>query len=496
MYDRKNKTSHDQRTYESSMNIRTIKQTLTLFSLIIIEGYIVLSTELLTIRETIPYVGSGTDTLSIIIASILIPLAFGYHAGGTYKTRKNKKKIRSKLISNMCIAATFLFLGLSYLFMLEFFVLLSKIGIENNLIQIALFCTIFIATPTYLLGQSAPLIAHFFRNKNLPKTTGHILFFSTTGSFLGALLSTLVLMPFVGVHHTLTLNFVLMAISVIILSKDIKARPVIYMTLLTLTAMALNSNSLLTLIFPNIRINNQYNMVQAGPISDDRRIMRINFNPSSSYSDNKEKFYYINIAEKIAIEPILSSTPPRDILVLGAGGCTFGHDDTNNKYTYVDIDKDLKDIAEKHLLQEPIGKNKTFIAKPVRAFLHTSPQKFDLIYLDTFLGKGSIPEHLVTHEFFEQIKTRLSENGILMINTVATANFDSTFSQTLDNTIRSVFPYISRTSIGGHYNLWQKEGTSERQLSNLLYIYRHKNDYPTKSIYTDNKNTMLYDKPH
>jgi hypothetical protein len=53
-----------------------------LLSVILTEGYILLSSELLAIRLSIPFVGSGTDTISIIIAAVLLPLAFGYYQGG------------------------------------------------------------------------------------------------------------------------------------------------------------------------------------------------------------------------------------------------------------------------------------------------------------------------------------------------------------------------------------------------------------------------------
>ena len=43
-----------------------------LFCIIVVEGYIVLSSELLAIRQTTPFVGSGTDTVSIIIAAVAI----------------------------------------------------------------------------------------------------------------------------------------------------------------------------------------------------------------------------------------------------------------------------------------------------------------------------------------------------------------------------------------------------------------------------------------
>ncbi len=87
-----------------------------LFFLIFAEGYVVLATELLAVRLTIPMVGAGTDTVSIIIAGVLIPLAFGYYAGGNYRARPRTKgrgkTLRQKLLSGDLIST---FRGLFHL---------------------------------------------------------------------------------------------------------------------------------------------------------------------------------------------------------------------------------------------------------------------------------------------------------------------------------------------------------------------------------------------
>jgi hypothetical protein len=87
-----------------------------LFATIVLEGYVVLSSELLAIRQTIPFVGSGTDTISIIIAAVLMPLAFGYQSGGRFKPGMHNGKyisIREKLIKNMVISQIILLFGIS-----------------------------------------------------------------------------------------------------------------------------------------------------------------------------------------------------------------------------------------------------------------------------------------------------------------------------------------------------------------------------------------------
>ncbi len=464
-----------------------------LFLIIVIEGYIVLSSELLAIRQTIPYVGSGTDTVSIIIAAVLMPLAFGYQYGGKFKRSKFLGQvitIRKKLILNILIAATILFFGMSYHFIRLFFIFIQDIGIENRLLQISVYSTLFLVIPVYLLGQTVPLISNFFSKEKLSKITGKILFFSTVGSFLGAIFSTLFLMSTIGVHHTVSLNFVLIAILVIILSKKKNSKPVIYTFILALLALLYNSDGVMKLY--NIKKNNEYSTIVTAHFKNGDRELYINGNNSSRYNENGTKHLYIEFAERLAIKPIQNAIPPKDILVIGAGGFTFGHGDKTNNYTYVDIDKDLLEVSERYILKEPIGDNKKFIPKPARAFLNQTDKKFDVIYLDAYLGGASIPEMLVTKEFFEQVKAHMKDGGILISNMILSPHFNNQFTRNIDNTFRSVFPHVSRHVINEQYNLWSK---SKTLMANVAYIYRHEENYDKGHIYTDNKNTVFYDKP-
>ncbi len=475
--------------------MKSLTQTLLLFSVIVIEGYIVLSSELLAIRQTIPYVGSGTDTVSIIIAAVLMPLAFGYQSGGRFKPRKILGmfvNVRRKLILNILISASILFFGLSYVFIKEFFEFLPTIGLHDRIAQTTAYCVVFLVIPVYLLGQTVPLISNYFSKEKLSKVTGKILFFSTVGSFLGAVFSTIVLMSMLGVHHTASLNFVLMALLVIMLERKKLSKSVIYVSLIAFIGLYYNSDGSMD----NYRMkrNNQYNTIVAGETAMGDRVMIINGNQSSYYSDDGSKHAYIEFAEKIAIEPILHSSRQHDILIVGAGAFTFGHADRNesNQYTYVDIDKDLKDVAERYVLYEPIGENKTFIPKPARGFFNETDKKFDVIYLDAYQAQANIPEHLVTKEFFEEVRSHLKDRGLLIANIIASPNFNNKFSRHLDNTFREVFPHYSRHVIGDYYSLWSD---SEVSLANIAYVYRHEDNYQMGHIYTDNKNTVFYDKP-
>lgn len=487
--------------------MKRLNHTLLLFSIIIIEGYIVLSTELLTIRQTIPFIGSGTDTVSIIIAAVLMPLAFGYHMGGRFRQKSWRGRsfgIRKKLIKNILISSFFLLPALSLTGIIQIFSLFDLMGIHSRLIKTAVFTAIFIAPPIYLLGQTIPLISNYFSKEKLAKITGLMLCFSTLGSFLGAVFSTLVLMASLGVHHTASLNFILLSILIIVLNKRKISKSTVTSIIIALLALTINANATMSSL--NIVNNNEYNTAVVIEKENGNRHLLLNGNHSSMYNDNGKSHDYIKFLEKITIAPTLSNQylrqsekeqekqKPKEILVIGAGGFTFGHNDKYNYYTYVDIDRDLKNIAEEYILKEPIGDNKQFISEPARAFLYGTDKLFDIIFLDTFIGGESVPEHLVTKEYFQQVKDHLAKDGSLVANLIASPTFNDAYSKKIDNTFRSVFKYSSRAVI---YDLYGLVGDDIEQYINVLYIYKNnaaQNTTAQTEIYTDDKNTLFIDK--
>ena len=72
-------------------------------------------------------------------------------------------------------------------------------------------------------------------------------------------------------------------------------------------------------------------------------------------------------------------------------------------------------------------------------------------------------------------------------------NFNDVFSRTTDNTLRSVFPNMTRVIVNDHYDIWKSVPNG---IVNTLYLYSNnaKVEDPTQ-IYSDNKNRVFYDKP-
>jgi len=464
-----------------------------LFAVIIIEGYVVLSSELLAIRVTIPFIGSGTDIVSIIIAAVLLPLSFGYYFGGQFKPHKNRHgevvSVRDKLSSNILIASLLLVFGLSYVPLVTFMNTLIGSGVSNRLILATVYSGLFLVWPVFLLGQTIPLVSNYFRREKLAQITGKILFISTLGSFFGATFATLVLMATIGVHYTAALNFILLGGLFFLMGKRKPIYLKAVMTGLVLLGLLFNSESMLKKL--HVVNNNQYNVIRIFESPDGKtRVMSLNHNQDSSYNaETNLKHNYVNFIETQYIYSRGLEDKPLNILVIGAGGFTIGLGDEINDYQFIDIDPDLKKVAERDFLKQELGPNKHFEPISAESFLIRDKKKYDLILLDAYQGDLTLPENLVTQEFFMLVKDRLEAGGVVICNFIMNPSFSSPFARNLDNTFRSVFPLTSRHTIG-QYNGWDKNA-----VNNIMYIYNDVPDAGDLKIYTNNKNTVYYDKP-
>lgn len=480
-----------------------LNKTQLLFLVIFIEGYVVLATELLAIRLLIPFVGSGTETISIIISAVLLPLAIGYHLGGgafkkhflsTARSGKAARSVRRILQRNIIIALAILTLSLSYSFVELFFVNLGNHGIHNRLLQTCIYSLIFLVTPVFILGQTVPLISNYFSRHKLSEITGKMLFFSTTGSFFGSVFSTIVLMTFAGVHITVIITLMLLALISLLLSRRILCLQTLLCVLIISLLVAINSGVMMNRM--RIVADNAYNTVQIFvKTADQSKTMIVNRSFSSHISkDPNDRFPYVAYIEDNFIAPLNKANgQPRDILILGAGGFTFGLYDAVNNYTFVDIDKSLQSLAEARFLPGKLAENKHFVAASARAFVHSESKQYDLIVIDTYTNAISIPMETTTQEFFQDTKKRLKNNGILVANILSSPTFSDAFTVRYNNTFNSVFPSSSRQIIGT-IDPWQHMVSDKMSTASIIYSFYNTSYADDKAIYTDDKNTHSLDR--
>lgn len=482
-----------------------MNKTTLLFLVILVEGYVVLACELLAIRQLIPFVGSGTENISIVISAVLLPLAIGYHFGGSAfkrnyaRFKQGKKKyvsVRKILLRNIISALIILSLGLTLPFMEIFFAVLNALGVHHRLPQTAIYSLLFLVWPVFMLGQTVPLISNYFSRKKLSEITGKMLFFSTTGSFFGSVFSTIILMAYVGVHNTVIVTMVLLGMLVVLLTRRMfEYETWLAIFILSLLYMA-NSNDTMRKL--NVIADNTYNTIE---IVEDKakqtKALVINRSASSEIGkDGRSTFEYVQFIEDYFIDPLIKHNKDANILVIGAGGFSIGSYDTSSHYIFVDIDGTLKDVSEKYFLTEKLPATKTFVAASAREYVRRSDKKFDLIIIDTFTNVISIPMETTTREFLLDVKKLLKDDGVVVANIISSPSFRDTFSVRYSNTFASVFPVYSREMMQ-KFDPWQrtdKHGHEFIPQYNTLYIYYNTPLADDRTVYTDDKNTYSLDR--
>ncbi len=448
-----------------------------LFIIIFLEGFVVLATELLAIRLLMPFVGNGTEVLAIIISAVLLPLAFGYNKGGS----QDDVPTRKRLNKNLVVSVWFLVFGLSYVIHEIFFALLNNIGIKNHIFQTTIFCLVFIVYPVFLLAQTVPLISNYFSKRKLSEITGRILFFSTSGSFIGSVFTTLVLMMVIGVHKTVCVVVAALFLIIVMLNKKVLNFYSYFAVLALMFCIFLNVSVFGKLNFVS---NNAYNMI-AIKESDISRDMLVNRSLSSRLSTDSEKnFSYLRFIEK----SFINNNTSKNILIIGAGGFTIGLNDSQNHYTFVDVDPEILKVSEREFLKKKLGDNKKFVAMSARAFLNKTQEKYDLIILDAYTHVLSLPLECTTREFYMDVKNHLGEQGVVIANIIALPNFDDKFSTRIHNTFASVFSPFSREVL-------TPDGYTRGQTyANIMYVYQDRKDLYDDVVYTDDKNSYSIDR--
>lgn len=456
------------------------KAVLMLLLAVFVGGYSSLSLELIVLRQLSSFVGSTTITVSIVMGSFLAFMSWGYYKGSVESV--SRFSLRNQAANDFLIIAMLVVLASSYILIDVYFMAFNEVGITSNIIQTALYSLLFLSYGPYLFGKITAMLSRYlhYRDSNF---TGKIMAVDTVGSVLGSLFTTLIIMPFIGVNHTIVVVVLITLAASFFLSRR---RNYVAMLTILLAAVLFNQDKLLKDTYGIIENNAVATIGVHKTDGGKSRLLVVNGSMSSKVSkEHKLNFPYINFINDNFIRTI-PKTETKDILVVGAGGFTVGIDDTRNNYVYVDVDKNLKRITEEAFLKQKLTPNKKFVVQDANQFLKESRDKYDVIVLDTYSSRQYIPMELVTREYFERAKNNLKEGGVLLLNAIASPNFGDDFAMNLDNTLRSVFRDNLRAQTIRHFNAWKK-GTRD----NIVYIYyNHPN--PGK-IYTINKNPSFYD---
>ena len=163
-----------------------------------------------------------------------------------------------------------------------------------------------------------------------------------------------------------------------------------------------------------------------------------------------------NYYEVLAMTPTLFPPDrPLNVLVLGLAGGTVTREmdllypDRELAMTGVEIDPAVVDLAKTYFDLERERLN--IVTMDGRAFLNTTDERYDIIIVDAYSNQLYLPSHMVTREFFEEVHSRLVDDGMIAIN-VNASGADSRLLRVLSNTLVDVFPSTVQTKVAQTWN--------------------------------------------
>ena len=394
-----------------------------IYAIVFIEGFSSLGAEIIALRRLVPHVGSSIVVTAPTIAFFLLALALGYAAGA--KIAGNYTAVVAR---NFLIAAALTGVGLAGVNVDWLFA-----HLQPALLAYLFFIGGILSPIAWLLGQTVPILTNLMKHARTGEASGMALYWSTLGSFLGSLSLSLLVMQWLGVSAAVFACTVLLVAGTLLLAgRNLK----IAFFCASTAAIAAGFN-----LHHEVTADTAYAEYIVGPAAlpdqENPRAFWVNKSTASLIDDSDPPNYtrYIKHLRHILLEELEFSG--RDILVLGAGGFTLSHREPTNRYTYVDIDPAIRDIAEKHFLREPARGE--FIADDARRFVATTERRFDAVIVDVYSSHTSIPGHLVTREFWEDARRVLKPDGVMLANLILDGKLETPYARNLLATIDSVF---------------------------------------------------------
>ena len=396
---------------------------LLIYAIVFIEGFCSLGAEIIALRRLVPHVGSSIVVTAPTIAFFLLALALGYAAGARVSGNYTVVVARNFLISALLAGVGLAGITVDWLFA----------HLQPALIAYFIFIGGILCPLAWLLGQTVPILTNLMRHARTGEASGMALYWSTLGSFLGSLSLSLLVMQWLGVSAAVfACTALLVAGTLLLAGGNLK----IALFCASTAAIAAGFN-----LHHEVTADTAYAEYIVGPAplpgQENPRAFWVNKSTASLIDESEPTNYtrYITHLRHILLDEL--EFRDRDILVLGAGGFTLSHREPMNRYTYVDIDPAIREIAEKHFLREPARGE--FIADDARRFVASSARRFDAVVVDVYSSHSSIPSHLVTREFWEGTRRVLKPDGALLANLILDGRLETPYARNLLATIDSVF---------------------------------------------------------
>jgi len=409
-------------------------------------GAVLMALEIVGSRILAPYFGSSVYVWGSLISIFLAALSAGYYFGGVAADRWP----RAGALALALAAAGVLILVLptASRSILEMF---SARDLGPRASPLLASVVLFVL-PSLLLGMTSPFAIKLaaIDLATVGNTAGVLYAISTAGSIAGTLLTAFVLIPTMGVRAILySLGGALLVFSWLLGRHAIRvARPAVAVTLVVLLAAGAAAQTVgisrilleKDSVYHRIRVHEDASWrylrfdrsLQGGMLLKDPTISPLR------YTD------YVHLAW------LFTPTIQRVLVVgLGAGSIPkrFLWDYPQLSVESVELDPMVVEVARRYFAVVD-GPRHRVIVQDGRQYVRRAEGSYDVILMDAYFAEG-IPFHLVTREFFQLLKAKLTPGGVVVANIVgALGGSNSTLFRAIYKTYAAEFPGLYLFPVG------------------------------------------------
>jgi spermidine synthase len=409
--------------------------------LVFVGGAATLAAELTGARLLAPWFGASNLVWANVIGLTLIYLSLGYWLGGKLADRYPTMRALGITVMIAAAALAILPIALTPIFSAaqSAFADLSAGAFVASFVGTMLMFLV----PITLLGMVAPWAIRLSVTtiETAGSVAGRLYAISTVGSILGTFLPVLVLIPAIGTRLTLILIAGVLALAAVpLVGARAVAAPLIIFALLAMPVGAIKDAPGETVLFEG---ESPYQFVQISEKPGGERILRLNEGWAlHSVLPASRAALTGGYWDAFSALPVITGAPAGRLAVLGNAGGSIAR-----AYRIiwpevpvdgVEIDPVVSEAGARYL--DMSGPNLTVHEADARFWLAGERGPFDAIVVDAY-RQPYIPFHLATQEFFQQVRDRLTPNGVVAIN-VGTPPGDDEVVRSIGATMRTVFPAV------------------------------------------------------
>jgi len=419
------------------------KQKILFFSITAL-GISSIITQILVIREFLNVFYGNELVLGIILANWLLLTGFGSYLG---KYMGNvKRKFELLIFSQITIAL----LPIFYIFVIRYMrTTIFLPGLLVNVTQIFLSSFIMLLPYCIISGYLLVLVCCVFTSKK-EGTIGKVYFIDNIGDILGGFLFSFILIYFLNPFQTAFFIMFVNLTAALLLSRFINKKILFVFILLLMLSLVfilkLDLNEIsMKIMFKGQNViyhkNSLYGNLVVTKVSEQLNFFENGMPLFSTQNTiaNEETVHYA----------MIQHDDPKKVLLISGG--VSGIIDEILKYDvdeidYVELDPLIIDVGKKFTTN--LDNEKVNVIKNMdgRLFIKTTRNRYDVVITDLPDPMTAQVNRFYTVEFFENVKEKLNENGVISMSLSSSENYMNIESRKLNSvlykTLKSVFKNV------------------------------------------------------